>query len=1018
MSVVQKKSGFNPGSRSGDNSGLAHFLLPPSLSWMLFVYAAVALASGWIYSALRIHSDREQTLATERMRLRSVDAALATGVLAMINDGVGAAVAGASVVAADPGALSKMLSADPYVRSIFIAEAQRFVRAGRSSAGEVSGAPPAWFTALETSSGLDDTWVGKPIDDPERQSHHVIPVARRTLTPNGRSIWAGALFDFHEFDILHTRVAGDGSRMGLIATDGTVLLLVPHSGRNVGTGVIAPPAARGSGAAALGPAVGSNISESALFKEANAGAGSGIVEGFSPAYGERMLFAYDRVSGFPMSLVSGESLAAVLRPWVERRNTTLIVAAGSTVLVILMTALLNYYLHALRRREVHYRSLFNNATFSVMLLEGQRFVDTNDTAARMFGLEDEKQAIGLTPWELSPERQPDGTRSEDLAIERISQTLRQGATSFEWLHRRLDDNRTFPAQVDLSTISTGKTTLALAVVHDLTRRKKAEQELRESEGRYRALVDALPEAVFVHRGGEALFANDAALKLIGAESIAALSGRSVLSFASESDVEPLTARTRQILEQGAATEPRETRVKKLDGSVIWVEVQGVRIEFAGAPAIQVVMHDVTARRLRREADEARTERVQRQSDALLKLASRNQSARSDLRSILRGICESSAEVLGTDRVCIWLFEEDTRTLRCAMDCGSKAGRRREGTSIATSRFPQFFFVLRSERVVEADDLLADPRLTELAEAGLIWPGAKSVIAAAVRSSGELAGMVFFESCDVVRKWQIDEVSFAGGVADQIAQGLLDSQREQVLRDLRSLAAELMRIQDEERRRIGRDLHDSTGQTLAALEMDLARLMSGADALGPRDRELLVQCARLASLCSAEIRTASYLLHPPLLDELGLVSALRWLADGLRQRGGLEVRLELPDSIPRLRPEEELTLFRVAQEALTNAQRHSASPWVEIRLTAGSDSVRLEIEDAGRGLPGEGGWTGDAPRHPGEEGIQLGVGLAGMRERIRQVGGTFAVRSTGSGTCIIATLPVHSSADVVGVQRSA
>ncbi len=210
----------------------------------------------------------------------------------------------------------------------------------------------------------------------------------------------------------------------------------------------------------------------------------------------------------------------------------------------------------------------------------------------------------------------------------------------------------------------------------------------------------------------------------------------------------------------------------------------------------------------------------------------------------------------------------------------------------------------------------------------------------------------------------------------------------------------MRIQDEERRRIGRDLHDSTGQTLAALEMDLARLMAGADALPPRDRELLYECAKLASQCSAEIRTASYLLHPPLLDELGLVSALRWLADGLRQRGGIEVRLKLPESIPRLRPEEELTLFRIAQEALTNAHRHSASPWVQIRLTAGSDSVQLEIEDAGRGVPedGRGG------------GIQLGVGLAGMRERIRQVGGTFAVQSTPAGTCIVATLPVRSSSD--------
>jgi len=259
------------------------------------------------------------------------------------------------------------------------------------------------------------------------------------------------------------------------------------------------------------------------------------------------------------------------------------------------------------------------------------------------------------------------------------------------------------------------------------------------------------------------------------------------------------------------------------------------------------------------------------------------------------------EVLTAQRVCIWLLEEDLRTLRCSADCGLAPGRHREGATIATSRLGSYLAALRSERVLETTDAANDVRLSALMQAGLAWPGAKSIIASAVRSSGELSGFVLFESCEKPRAWAQDEVSFAAGVADQVTQALLDSQREQVLQDLRSLAAELMRIQDEERRRIGRDLHDSTGQTLAALEMDLTRLMLHAKSLAPNEQALLAECVRLAGLCSAEIRTASYLLHPPLLDELGLVSALRWLADGLRQRGVIEMRLELPDSIPRLRP---------------------------------------------------------------------------------------------------------------------
>src|SRR5262249_31328592 len=156
------------------------------------------------------------------------------------------------------------------------------------------------------------------------------------------------------------------------------------------------------------------------------------------------------------------------------------------------------------------------------------------------------------------------------------------------------------------------------------------------------------------------------------------------------------------------------------------------------------------------------------------------------------------------------------------------------------------------------------------------------------------------------------------------------------------------------------------------------------------------------LCSSEIRTASYLLHPPLLDELGLISALKWLADGLRSRGGIEVRLELPDSMPRLRPEEELTLVRIAQEALTDARRHAASPWVSLRLKRTGNSVDLEVEDGGRGIAAREEAKGGGASAAGVA-ARLGVGLAGMRERMRQVGGTFVVESTGTGTRIRASI---------------
>jgi PAS domain S-box-containing protein len=966
-------------SRAAPGAGTAPLILPPTLTWILLVYAALLLLSGWTYSALRIRTDREHTVQSERNRLSIIAVALETGTHAMLNDGIGAAVTGANEIAAAGSLdaatdavlrsrLQRVLTGGEYVRSVFVADSTRFARAGRSGLYEVSDAVPAWLTVTHSSTPAG-TWVGKPLPDPDHPGEMLVPVARHV--PHQRAdLWAGALFSFRAFQPLHAQLGGPGGIIALLATDGTLLV-----GMQDGT------------APRLSP--GASYASSPLFRAAPLTADTGVVEGFAPALGTQMIIAFVRLQDYPITVITGLPRDSILAPWRERTRTTLIVTAVPSALVLALTVFLSHFLQALRQRELHYRTLFNNAAFSVLLLENERFVAANETAVRMFGLADRKAVLGLTPWMLSPARQPDGQESQQAARERIAEALRKGGTTFEWQHKRLDSGQEFPAQVDLTSLTTGKANLALAVVHDLTERKRAEQERRESEERYRALVDALPQAVFVHRGQALLFGNEAAVRLVGARPDE-LAGRSVLSFAEEGDREVLAERTRQLLEHGIPAEPREARVRRVDGSVIWVEVQGVRVQFAGAPAVQSVMRDITERRRRQEAEAARLERRQRQSGTLLQLASANES--------LPVICASAAAVLEVDRAAIWLLQEDAGSLLRAELYERGHSRHGEGLTLLTSDFPRYLAALRGERVVEAEDLHAEARLAELVQATAPFAGTKSIIAAAVRSAGELAGVVTFEQLDTARAWQPDEVNFAAGVAELVAQALLDAQREQMLADLRMLAGELTRSQDEERRRIGRDLHDSTGQTLVALELDLARLADSARTLAPAQRVLLEDSVRLAHQCSAEIRTASYLLHPPLLDELGLVSALKWLADGLRQRGAMEVRLELPASMTRPRPEEELTLFRVAQEALANAHRHSASPWVALRLTESAAGIRLEVEDAGRGIRGR-ELTRGAAGEPA-----LGVGLAGMRERIRQVGGTFAVESTGAGTRISATCP--------------
>ena len=175
-------------------------------------------------------------------------------------------------------------------------------------------------------------------------------------------------------------------------------------------------------------------------------------------------------------------------------------------------------------------------------------------------------------------------------------------------------------------------------------------------------------------------------------------------------------------------------------------------------------------------------------------------------------------------------------------------------------------------------------------------------------------------------------------------------RHRAQESLRQLSAQLLRAQDDERRRIAQELHDSTAQNLAALAMNLAGIKLEAHSLNRMSRDILAESVQLADRCMQEIRDFSYLLHPPTLDEYGLASALRWYVDGYARRSGIQVDLDLPEGLRRLPRDAETALFRVVQECLTNVQRHSGSPTVKIRIVQEPEAFRLEVKDKGCGLP--------------------------------------------------------------------
>jgi len=224
------------------------------------------------------------------------------------------------------------------------------------------------------------------------------------------------------------------------------------------------------------------------------------------------------------------------------------------------------------------------------------------------------------------------------------------------------------------------------------------------------------------------------------------------------------------------------------------------------------------------------------------------------------------------------------------------------------------------------------------------------------------------------------------------------ERARIERALHRLSARLLQLQDEERRLIARELHDTTAQTLAALSMNLSLLNQRASQMDPETRNLLSQSVTFADKCSAELRTMSYLLHPPLLDELGLTGAVREYADGFAERSGIRVDLELPPNLRRLPKETETALFRVMQESLTNIHRHSGSRTASIMFTQENSEIRLDVKDAGGGIPRK-----RLTETPGVE-SGLGVGIVGMRERLRQLGGRLEIRSSPEGTTVTAVLP--------------
>ncbi len=218
-------------------------------------------------------------------------------------------------------------------------------------------------------------------------------------------------------------------------------------------------------------------------------------------------------------------------------------------------------------------------------------------------------------------------------------------------------------------------------------------------------------------------------------------------------------------------------------------------------------------------------------------------------------------------------------------------------------------------------------------------------------------------------------------------------REDAEISLRTLTSQLMLIRDDERRRVAHELHESTAQVLATLAMNLSALGNAGKCSSPDESKLIAKSAALVDNLLGEVRQLSHLLHPPTLEEMGLPSAIQWYTEQFAKRSNIKIALEMPGNFGRLSREKEIAMFRVVQEALANVQQHSGSATATVRLSKSSAHVCVQVSDLGKGMSSRSELT------------STGVGINGMRERLRQLGGVLSIHSTGRGTLVTADLPI-------------
>jgi PAS domain S-box-containing protein len=486
----------------------------------------------------------------------------------------------------------------------------------------------------------------------------------------------------------------------------------------------------------------------------------------------------------------------------------------------------------------------------------------------------------------------------------------------------------------------------LIIDTDITEQRNAEAAMRESEDRYRDLVEHSHDLICTHTlDGRLLSVNELPTRILG-YSREELLNKPMKEFLPPEAHALFDEYLANIKKNGSAKGTLVVLAK--DGKRrVWEYDNSLRTSGVATPVVRGVAHDVTEQR--------RAEKALRQSEERFRLMADN------IEEIFWLLDPKSLEAIYVSRA----FEHICERSRASIYASPMSYREVIHPEDAPHVLAQLALLERSNELHEQFRIVSPQGTVK-------WVEVRGFTA----------------------KDNLGNVTALVGTAQDI------TERRRAEERIRSLSGHLLQLQDEERRRIARDLHDVTGQDLVALSTTLGSLHATTPASSRKSRKVISQCQAVADRCIREIRTLSYLLHPPMLDEAGLEDAIRHYVSGFAERTGIEVTLRLASNFGRLAQEEEMAFFRVMQESLVNIHRHSGSFTASVLLDRTPREIRLEMNDRGRGIPGSGkGRSNGVP-------FADGVGIQSMRERMKQVGGQLEIDSGPNGTTVRATVPTH------------